>query len=181
MSVLTAWTLDSLIVSDFPEIFAEFRGKRFSLLWRGSRDGFMARDFHGRCDGHPSTLTLILDTNGNVFGSFTPTEWESHAWDFWKADNSLRSFLFTLKNPRNIPAKRFALKAEQKHRAIRCNSYWGPCFGEIDVSDNCNANTHSFASLDSAYTNDTGLKGNKVFTGSYTFRVKEIEVFKITE
>jgi hypothetical protein len=30
--------LSSTIISDFPEIFSEFRGKRFSLLWRGGRD-----------------------------------------------------------------------------------------------------------------------------------------------
>jgi hypothetical protein len=36
--------LDSRIISDFPEIFAEFH--KFSLLWRGSRDGFKAQKFH---------------------------------------------------------------------------------------------------------------------------------------
>jgi hypothetical protein len=40
---------------DFPALFAEFRGKRFALLWRGSRDGFGAPDFDGRCDGHAPT------------------------------------------------------------------------------------------------------------------------------
>jgi hypothetical protein len=38
---------DSRIISHFPEIFSEFQGKRFSLLWRGSRDGFKAKEFHG--------------------------------------------------------------------------------------------------------------------------------------
>jgi hypothetical protein len=54
----------SLIVSDFLEIFAEFRGKRFWLRSRGSRDGFRADDLHSRSDGHMNTLTVILDTNG---------------------------------------------------------------------------------------------------------------------
>jgi hypothetical protein len=31
--------LPSLIVADFPAFFAEFRGKRFTPLWRESRDG----------------------------------------------------------------------------------------------------------------------------------------------
>jgi hypothetical protein len=35
--------IDSLIVSDFPPLFEEFRGKCFNLLWRGSRDGFTAQ------------------------------------------------------------------------------------------------------------------------------------------
>jgi hypothetical protein len=166
---------ESLIVSDFLDIFAEFRGKRFSLLWRGSRDGFGVRDFHSRCDGHANSLTVILDTKGNVFGGFTPANWDSSR--YWKADDSLRSFLFTLKNPHNIPARRFALKAEEKSQAIWCDSEWGPCFGDIGVSDNSSGAT----SLGIAYTNDTGLDAMTVFTGSYNFQVKEIEVFELPE
>jgi hypothetical protein len=185
--------LDSEIISDFPEIFAEFRGKRFSLLWRGGRDGFGARDFHGRCDGHANTLTLIEDTDGNIFGAFTPLEWESRNWNgingkgdnCYKADPSLKSFIFTLKNPHNVPARRFALKAEKKNEAIYCDSENGPDFNDITVKDNCNAGTDSYNSLfGERYTNDTGLGGeppeNTFFTGSEDYQVKEIEVFEIT-
>jgi fructose-specific component phosphotransferase system IIB-like protein len=49
------------------------------------------------------------------------------------------------------------------------------------VSDNCNASTDSCIDLGDSYTNDTGLAGDKVFTGSWTFQVKEIEVFEITK
>jgi hypothetical protein len=182
--------LGSLIVSDFLEIFAEFRGKRFSLLWRGSRDGFGAGDFHNRCDGHANTLTVILDTDGNIFGGFTPVEWESLEWNgkygkksnLRKADDSLRSFVFTLKNPHNIPARRFALKAEKRLESIYCDSEDCPVFGgAIAVLGDCNANTRSVTWLGGAYTNDTGLDGTTVFTGSFHFQVKEIEVFEITE
>jgi hypothetical protein len=60
----------SLIVADFPALFAEFRWKPFTLLWRGSSDGFRARHFHCRCDGHALTPTLIQATQGNIFGGF---------------------------------------------------------------------------------------------------------------
>jgi hypothetical protein len=181
--------LGSKIISDFPEIFAEFRGKRFSLLWRGGRDGFGGRDFHDRCDGHANTLTLIEDTKGNIFGGFTPLEWESREWNgedgkensCCKADPSLKSFIFTLKNPHNVPARRFALKAERKDWAIYCNSDCGPLFNDIGVSNNCNANTTSFTWLGNCYTNDTGRDGKTFFTGSQFFQVKEIEVFEITD
>jgi hypothetical protein len=69
-------SFDSQIISKFPEIFPEFRGKRFSLLWRGSSDGFKAKVFHRRCDGHANTLTVILDAEGNIFGGFTAVEWD---------------------------------------------------------------------------------------------------------
>jgi hypothetical protein len=176
--------LDSLIVSSFPPIFDEFRGKRFVLLWRGSGDRFGARDFHGRCDGHANTLTLILDTGGNVFGGFTPLEWESLSSYKFKCDDSLKSFLFMLKNPHNTPARKFALMADQKHSAILCHSSCGPAFGDTDgiyVRDNCNANTDSFTGLGVAYTNGTALRGEVVFTGSRDFQVREIEVFEITD
>jgi hypothetical protein len=57
-----------------PGIFAEFRRKRFPLPWRGSRDGFGGGDFHGRCDGHVSTVTLIEDTGGTFSFCFSAEE-----------------------------------------------------------------------------------------------------------
>jgi hypothetical protein len=193
VKTLKGWAgprLDSAIVPALPPMFAEFQWKRFSLLWRGGRDGFAARDFHSRCDGHANTLTVILDTNGNVFGGFTTVEWESRASLWWgnmymfcnKPDASLKSFLFTLKNPHNVPARRFALKAEKKDEAIFCDSGRGPDFCDICVWDNCNTNTNSFTfNFGISYTNDTGLDGKTFFTGSETFKLKEIEVFEITD
>jgi hypothetical protein len=131
-----------------------------------------------------NTLTLILDTGGNVFGGFTPLAWESRTINCLKCDDSLKSFLFTLKNPRNTPARKFALKAERKEDAIFCGSWYGPAFGNgdgITVRDNCNANTDSWTDLGVAYTNDTGLDGEVVFTGSRNFQVREIEVFEIRD
>jgi hypothetical protein len=171
----------SLIVADSPALFAEFGGKRFTLLWRGSRDGFGVDDFHGRCDGRAPTLTLIEDTKGNIFGGFTPVEWDSENSN-GKADPSLKSFLFTLKNPHNFPARKFALKAKKKDFAIVCNSQRGPCFCGIWVSDHCNANTSSASWLGVSYAkNTTGVHGQAVLTGSTNFAVKDIEVFEIAD
>jgi hypothetical protein len=127
---------------------------------------------------------VILDTNGNIFGGFTPVEWElgdTVPFGTDKADPSVKSFLFTLKNPHNVPARRFALRAEKKDEAIWCNSDCGPYFCDIGVHDKCNANTESFTSqFGHSYTNDTGLDGQTFFTGSKYFQVKEIEIFEIS-
>jgi hypothetical protein len=56
--------------------FAEFCGKRFTLLWGGIRDCLTARDLHSHCDRHANTLIFIEDTAGNIFGEFTPVEWD---------------------------------------------------------------------------------------------------------
>jgi hypothetical protein len=56
-------------------------------------------------------------------------------------DPSLKSFIFTLKNPHNVPARRFALKAESKNEALWCDSDCGSSFaGGICVKNNSNAN-----------------------------------------
>jgi hypothetical protein len=97
-------------------------------------------------------------------------------------DPSLKSFVFTLKNPHNIPALRFALKADKNDLAIKCNSECGLYFYDIRVSDNCNADSNSNArNFGHSYINDTGLNGKTLFTGSDSFEVKEIEVFGIKD
>jgi hypothetical protein len=175
--------LESLIVGEYPPLFEEFRAKCFNLLWRSSRDSFGAKEFHLRCDGRANTLTLIADTDGNVFGGFTPVEWESDAHGKWKGDDSLRSFLFTLRNLHGVPPRKFALTAEWKHHAISCTFAWGPVVGNcIGISDNCNANRDSFTRIgtrwsDRAYANDTAFE--YFFTGAEKFTVREIEVFEI--
>jgi hypothetical protein len=187
ISALESWVfprLDSLIIPEFPSLFADFRGKAFRLLYRGSRDGFGGRDFHAQCDGRANTLTVILDAVGNVFGGFTPTPWESPRGHRDKGDDTGRSFLFTLRNPNGIPARRFALKPQEKHKAINCFSWRGPGFGsgcDLFVANHCNLNAQSATSLGSSYVNNTGIDGETVLAGAHCFTVAEIEVFELTD
>jgi hypothetical protein len=176
----TVSRFESLIVKDYPKILEEFERKKWKLLYRGSRDGFRSSNFHEKCDGQSNTLTLIETTTGFVFGGFTPLVWDSTTTDY-KSDSSQKSFLFTLKNARNIEPRKF--RVSNGSYAIYCNSDRGPSFGnnhDIYVADNCNANTCSYTNLGAAYVNDTGITGKAVFTGEYNFTVKEIEVFVIT-
>jgi hypothetical protein len=192
-------SLNSVILSDFPKILEEFHDKHFSLLWRGSDDGFGAEDFHKRCDGHANTLTVILDTNGNIFGGFTPVKWESleYKGDYGppccRGDESQTSFIFTLTNPHNLPPRKFMLNKRMTRYAIFCDQSLGPIFGgrvsnsgfcrfDMAVTNNSNESRENFTGcFGVTYENDTGLKGEEVLTGSMNFKVKEIEVFEITD
>jgi hypothetical protein len=60
-----------LVVEDFPVLFAEFRGKCFSLLWRGNRESFPAGNCHGRCDAHAPTLALVQDVGWKSVGDLS--------------------------------------------------------------------------------------------------------------
>jgi hypothetical protein len=170
--------LDSAIVSDFPSIFEQFRGKCFTLLWRESAHGRGAGHFHARCDGHLNTLTIIKDTNGYIFGGFTPLAWDSTSE--YKCDSSLTSFVFTLRNPHGAPARTFRLLPSGSGCAIYCISTRGPCFGGgQDIAVHV-SNAASSTNFGNSYYNDTGRRGRTFFTGSYNFAVEDIEVFEIT-
>jgi hypothetical protein len=94
----------------------------------------------------------------------------------------LKSFLFTVKNPHNIPPRRFELKPEKKHQAIYRFSE-NACFGfgcDLVVCENCNAVAKNYTySLGNTYKNDTGIDSLTLLTGSRYFQVQEIEVFQI--
>jgi hypothetical protein len=170
---------ESVIVKDYPKILKEFEGKTWKLLYRGSRDGFRASNFHSKCDNETNTLTLIETTKGFIFGGFTPIAWDCSNTN--KPDSSGQSFLFSLKNSRNSEPRKFMLASGAN--AVYCRSLYGPCFssnGDIGVFDNCNTSTSNCTNFGSSYVNDTGIDGKLVFTGAYNFTVKEIEVFRIT-
>jgi hypothetical protein len=113
----------------------------------------------------------------------------------WKVDgsnclnggDSVRSFLFTLKNPRAVPAQKFTLRADKKYEAIICNSAWGSIFtGCFDVYKDSNANTNTNTDgcirivmhwNECAYANDTAIP--HFFTGGENFAIKDSKVFKI--
>jgi hypothetical protein len=172
--------LDSVIVRKFPDVLSQFRGKSFHLLWRATRDGFNGEDFHRLCDGHPNTVTFIVDVGGNIFGGFTPIAWErGGSSGYYKPDPSGRSFLFTLKNPADTDPMVFSLKVPSQ--AIYIYPSHGPHFGNDDiyVANNSNGNTNGYNRLGWSYENHSGRDGNTVFTGALHWRAKDIEVFEI--
>jgi hypothetical protein len=147
------------------------------LLYRGSGDGFQASAFHNRCNGHQNTVTLILTKNKCIFGRYTPLAWSSEAG--YVSDSRLRSFVFTIKNPHNLPAQIF--KQKQEAYAIYNHSSQGPTFAgcAFRVQDPFQAATYNCSNLGETYTNDTGIAGDQLLTGESSFVVDEIEVFEV--
>jgi hypothetical protein len=109
--------LDSRIISDFPKNVAAFR--KFSLLWRGSRDGFQKEEFHRRCDGHANTLTVILDTNGNIFGGFTPVKWASPKKSKVQGGSQSEEFCFHAEESAQHPDEEICVEGRNEARGNR--------------------------------------------------------------
>jgi hypothetical protein len=172
---------DSKIISEFPGTIEAFGGKRFRLLYRGSRDGFRSAEFHRLCDGHGGTVTIIETTQGYIFGGYTPLSWQSGSPTYVR-DDSATSFVFTIKNPHGLSARVFGLKEHQACNAISCAPQLGPTFGgghDIHISDECDSSTRNYTNFDYSYKNETGVSGDTVFAGARNFAVRDIEVFEM--
>jgi hypothetical protein len=152
---------------------------KWSLLYRGTRDGFGAKDFHTNCDGHSNTLTIFKAKESKfIFGGYTTVAWDSS--DDYKSDAN--AFIFSLTNKDNKPLK-IKINLNRHQCAICCYSRWGPTFGEdIRIANNANTTMNSLSYLGSSYEHPQyGLGTNEAFTflgGSYRFQLDEIEVYQ---
>jgi len=148
-------------------------GVQWKLLYRGSRDGFSAQNFHSKCDYKGPTVTVIKSTTGHLFGGYNADSWDSTSG--WKTNP--QCFIFTLTNPHGYPPTKFSYN---HGNSSFCRSGYGPVFGgrsgcDIVVHENGNAATN-YTNFPYSY-NDTLGKGKETFTGECNFTVSEIEVF----
>jgi hypothetical protein len=160
----------------------ELNGRKWSLLYRGSRDGFKASDFNTHCNDKPNTLTIIQSTNGNIFGGFTSAQWDlSSSMQF---DN--KAFIYSLVNKENRPLL-FEHSSTDKNSICSCR-YYGPMFGlgqDLIIYDNSNIFSKSYSNLGKTYTHPEYPYGSEktktILAGSFYFQVQEIEVFQMLQ
>lgn len=155
-------------------------GGKPELLYRMSRDGMSPLDFHSRCDGIASTVTLIKSSNGFVFGGYAGEAWHGEGSYIYCS----KSFIFTVTNPHGIPPTRYLVNYPEC--ALYGEDAYGPTFGGDDGVDYCNdialgdSNCLSGEGYTrfSSYTDTTG-KGDNTFTGTDTFTAAEVEVWQL--
>jgi hypothetical protein len=80
------------------------------LLYKATRDGFMAKDYHRACGGYSRLLCVIREKErGWLFGGFTSVPAASTQARNEHVDAT--AFLFTLTNPHGIPPTKYVTKA----------------------------------------------------------------------
>jgi hypothetical protein len=141
--------LDSDSKKKLSELCQFPNGQRWRLLYRATRDGFGAKDFHRKCDHFENTLVVIKSTAGNVFGGFTSKPWNSSATrdkchyiqikdSLTKLRNSCliatygyvqdeSAFIFSLVNKFSEPLK--TVYSSDQGIGIFCDIDAGPSFG----------------------------------------------------
>jgi tetratricopeptide (TPR) repeat protein len=138
---------------------------KFTLLYRMSRDGENATDFHRNCDNKGATLTLAETTKGYQIGGYTTLDWESDNNGKNKTDDL--TFLFSLNQMKKYTKK-------NNSRSIYVYKNDGPGFGngrDLGIGN---------PKMTSGWSNNsTFLTNNELTNGEGSFTYKEVEVYKV--
>lgn len=175
---------ESLVAKSLEELLRkkDINGRKWSLLYQASRDGFKGSDFHSHCDDKPNTLTIVKSKNDNIFGGYTSTPWESTQSNSWKSDMS--AFIFSVVNKENRPLL-FEQQSVTNYSTCSHKSA-GPIFGignDLIILDNSTVNLRTNRSFLETYTNPEYPKGSEkertILAGTNDFEVQEVEVFQM--
>jgi hypothetical protein len=154
------------------------RGKRFELLYRGSRDGMTPAAFHDKCDGNGPTLVLVAGQSEGqpvcVFGGYAGKSWERgpETGMFGEGIDAPDSFLFTVSNPfgdgiSKLPNKMSGYFAG---RAVVCHACCGPWFSfGFRVGTSFSTPTKEFQQDSSCDLMTKGCFGDPLGRGNNTF------------
>jgi hypothetical protein len=158
---------------------------KWTLLYRGSRDGFGAYDFHENCDMKTPTLTILkAQDSGYIFGGYTEASWFTSTLGDHKDDPN--AFIFSLTNKDMKPCK---MKTKESSVSIFCQREFGPVFGHNDIAICDNAfyqiialKNRNISRLGSTYLHPKykfGTNEAETFlAGAHEFRLSEIEVYQ---
>jgi hypothetical protein len=150
---------------------------KWTLLYRGTRDGFGVDDFHLKCDGRLNTLTLLKAHGSSyVFGGFTSTNWDSS--NDSKSDPD--AFLFSLTNKDNQPSK---LRQLNTTNSIFCSTECGPIFGsghghDLLICDLAKTKMGIYVNLGNSYQHPQPSQSDSYLAGSEFFLLSKIEVYQ---
>ena len=161
---------------------------KLKLLYRGSRDGFEAASFHGKCDGLGPTLTIIKTTSGHILGGYSNIPWKSGSGEWGEAN---KAYLFLISGTGVSSPQKMKLKGSNSSRAaIYYSSHYGPTFGEghdlnvlgYDVTNSTTKINLFLGGEGSSYCAPLSIPvqlNNPGSSGYTTMTIEDIEVFQV--
>ena len=180
------WLKDSLILNacELLSLVEMTKSNKAILLYRATRDGFGAKDYHSRCDGKTNTITIIKNDLNYVFGGYASAAWDTSNGS--KYTNDPKAFLFSLRRDGKSYNDKFEIK--NPLCALYGNADCGLSFGgghDILVCDQSNITTGSYTYFGHSYCVPVGYSygGNaqSFLAGNYNqWTTTEIEVYQIS-
>ena len=155
------------------------------LLYRGSEHGWMAKDFHDKCDEVLNTISLFQIKDGDLIGGFTTTKWFTpQGGDVFGYDKD--SMLFNLNEFRHYPCKIYECAI---WNYPNCGPYFG-LNGELQTLEPFNEPDHCSASMHENWCYKVPQDDNKKSMLTNTkvganltqtkFTISELEVWQLT-
>ena len=152
----------------------------FKLVYRASRDGDSAEEFHKRCNDIGANITLVKTDKNIKFGGFTNFDWDipdkektikSPEDGVEKEDD--KSFCFSLS------LNKIYLHNKDKNGAIYCIEKCGPIFSDniFAINDNMLSKGGYCGKMEKS--NFIGQEADFEIAGEENFKITELEVFEI--
>ena len=144
---------------------------KLKLIFKSTRDGYRASDFHKFCDGKGRTVSIIETKDNILFGGFLNIKWKNEGGD----TNDDKSFLFSFNN-NNI------YKNNGKSFACNFGMDKGPYFAySINIfSDFRESRKHVTRDLECYKYSWNDFSSNyELNCKTEYFDIKEIEVFEV--
>jgi TLD len=118
-------TLQTIVAGTFLSNHQELR-----CLYKASRDGWSALDFHEKVDDAGSAVLVCRTRSGVTLGGYNPSGWRSTD-DYY---SSTTAFLYTLQGGNSNRIQRYPIrKGGGGNTAIFDYATGGPCFGTADL------------------------------------------------
>jgi hypothetical protein len=185
-TVFRPFFLTSNIISDADDkqqmkewLASAGKTKQPKLLYRASRDGWAAADFHRLCDGKGATITVVKSSAGYIFGGYTDVAWGGDAG----YKSSSVSYLYSLKDDAGIGPVKMSIMRDLTAYAVYHDETNGPMFGQgndLHIATNENKVFGSMSYIGgNTYELPANCSDESFLTGADDFTVKEYEVFLV--
>lgn len=172
------FTDSELLTEETAQKITEWIGetKQWKRIYSSSVNSLRPEEFHTAVDNKGACVVIVESDDGSLFGGYTSVGFNNGRNGRCYKDP--HHFLFTLRNPWNIPPTCFHNKYPET--SILYVDVYGPCFGSH--SDFCirghggHFEESHVIGFPWSYEDPTG-KGNSIFCGKENFSVKRMEVF----
>jgi hypothetical protein len=169
-SVILTVILGSALLSLLPSNVSSV-----SLLYRGSRDGFIKSSYSLKCDNQGPHVVIVKCGEGYIFGGYMSLP--NLANGLGTKDPSNTCFLFTLKNPKGEIAKKYPIKPDQNDKAFYAKSILYPFY--FGTGPDMYTGDLKDVRFTSVVTYEDYGETNLRFTGKNVSNISEVEVWKI--
>ena len=172
---------DFFLFSKIKETFPYDMAIKYKLIYRCSKHGDAAKNFHMKCDYIGPNMILVKTKKNFIFGGVTTKSWKHLLKDIKKDDPEYgteikdeKAFGFS------INLKKIYKNGKPNEFIVFCNNNYGPVFKNIyfKIFDECFKNGGICGNMEES--NFIGQEKDYEFNGEEKkFEVEDIEVFQI--